>query len=70
MKKPSIFDFYTWNPLKKGIYISLTFNFRNKVGNEYSEAYILISFIFIQLVIDFKNICYRFKNTKNEKNNS
>jgi hypothetical protein len=62
MKKPSIFDFYVWNPFKKGFYVSLTFNFRNKVGNEYSEAYILIAFIFIQLIVDFKNICYKIKN--------
>ena len=26
MKKPPVFDFSIWNPLKKGIYISLVFS--------------------------------------------
>ena len=51
MKKPHVFDFSVWNPLKKGIYISLVFNLTKK---DYSERYFLIGLGFCQFSIDFE----------------
>ena len=51
MKKPPVFDFSIWNPIKKGIYISLVFNFTKK---DYSERYLLIGLGFCQFSIDFE----------------
>ena len=62
MRKSNIFDFYIWNPLKKGIYISFVLNFRSKKHNEYSEYYILIGLLFCQITIDFKTAYYTIKN--------
>lgn len=62
MGKPKIFDFYIWNPFKKGIYLSLILNFRSKKYNEYSEYYILIGLVFCQITIDFKTAYYTLKN--------
>lgn len=51
MKKPPVFDFSIWNPLKKGIYISLVFNLTKK---DYYEYYFLIGLGFCKFSINFK----------------
>jgi hypothetical protein len=63
MKKPNIFDFSIWNPLKKGIYISLVFNFTKK---DYSEYYFLIGLGFCQFSVDLKMLYLEVLNTLNK----
>lgn len=63
MKKPLVFDFSIWNPLKKGIYISLVFNLTKK---DYSEQYFLIGLGFCQFSIDFKMLRLKILKFLNE----
>jgi hypothetical protein len=63
MKKPNIFDFSIWNPLKKGIYISLVFNFTKK---DYSEYYFLIGLGFCKFSIDFEMLRLKILNFFNK----
>ena len=56
MKKPLIFDFYIWNPIKKGVYISLILKIKRN-----NDCYFLIAIGFCQIIIDFENIYNRFK---------
>ena len=67
MKKPTIFDFYTWNPFKKGIHTAFVLRFRTKNQSDYPECYILISLMFCQLTIDFQEAYNKTKNYYNEK---
>jgi len=49
MKKPTIFDFTIWNPFKKGVH----FSFILCLKREFREYFLLSSFGFIQISIDF-----------------
>jgi hypothetical protein len=65
MKKPTIFDFYIWNPLKKGLYVSMTLKLAK---SDYREFYFLFSFIFFQIHIDFDRMFWRIKTFFGELN--
>ena len=64
MKKPSIFTFHIWNPLKD-IHLSIELRLVNK---EWRQDYsFLFSFIFFQIEIDFKTAYFTIKNFFNGK---
>ena len=64
MKKPSIFTFHIWNPLKD-IHLSIELRLVNK---EWRQDYsFLFSFIFFQIEIDFKTAYFTIKNFFNDK---
>jgi hypothetical protein len=56
MKSPQIFDFYIWNPLKKGVYMTLMLKIKRN-----NQCYFCIAIGFCQLIIDFEVIYYRLK---------
>jgi len=59
MKKPTIFTFHIWNPLKQ-IKINLELNLVNK---DWMQTYIFeFAFVFFQFEIDFKCLYYTMKN--------
>lgn len=53
MKEADFLELNYWSPFKKGIYVSLTFNFTN---NDYPDRYIYFAFLFFSLTIDFTKI--------------
>jgi len=58
MKKPKIFTFHIWNPLKE-LHLLIELKFINKDYRQ--EYYFLLAFIFFQFEINFRCIYLKLK---------